>query len=273
MKVRLLVTSSCPARCVGCHNEHQDENHLGNIPKFINLDSVKEMMTRLYNMNRLPNEVVISGGEPSLFNELGELAKFLRNIGVPYISLNSNCLGWSNVLDSFDWINEIKVHIEDVPHKDNMNAYSDTIGLSNSVLENIKKIPSLLKQGQASYINTIMRSQQQVKRIIDFSIEHGFNTKLIEESLVTTNKVSYSKEECIDYLISNQYISHTNNHIFKSLVNDHKVNLRQCLSSCELFITINHIGLVRLVHLVHDSRYKTEEEVCDISQFHLSSIF
>lgn len=271
MKIRLLVTSSCPARCVGCHNEHQDENHLGNIPRFINLDSVKEMMTRLHNMNRLPNEVIISGGEPSLFNELGELAKFLRNIGVPYISLNSNCLGWSNVLDSFDWINEIKVHIEDVPHKDNMNAYSDTIGLSNSVLENIKKIPSLIKQDQVGYINTIMRSQQQVRRIIDFSIEHGFNTKLIEESLVTTNKVSYSKEECVNYLISNHYISHSNNHVFKSSINSHTVNLRQCLNSCEPLITINHAGLVRLIRQYSSSQYK--EEVCDISQFHLSSIF
>lgn len=248
-KIRILVTDECPAKCIGCHNEFQLSTK-DKQDKFVNIKEVKDLLIQLKELNRLPYEVILSGGEPSLFNDLNHLAKCIKEVGIPYISLNSNCVGWSNILNTLNWIDEIKVHIEDLPHKENHNAYQETIGLANNVLENIKTLPSLLKTNQKAYINSIMRSKEQAHRIIEFSKEYHFNTKLIEESLFTTNNIKYLISDCKDYL-NNQGYSNLIEPLFNGYImylksHNHLIRLRQCISGKEPFVSFNNKGIVNV---------------------------
>lgn len=250
--LRILVTDECPARCVGCHNEFQVEGNKSK-DRFVSIGMVDNLLSKLKTIDYLPGEVVLSGGEPSLFEGLGELAALVKEKGVKVLSLNSNCVGWDNILKSIKWLDEVKVHIEDLPHTNNPSAYVESIGLSNKVLENIKCLPSLLNPNQLKKVNTIMRSKDQVMRVISFCQEYHFDTKLIEESLITIQDVSYSLEECIKDLEVLGYVNVTkNDNPFHEMYNsdlDHTVELRQCLSIAEPIISFDNRGIVKVNYL------------------------
>lgn len=272
-KLRILVTNECPAKCVGCHNEFQSDGVSRD--KFVSVSKVEELLLSLNRLNRLPYEVVLSGGEPSLFKQLDELARIVRSLGVPYISLNSNCVGWSSVVSTLMWIDEVKVHIEDLPYTGNKNAYVDSIGLGNKVLEDIKTLPSLLRKEQCAYVNSIMRSKEQTQRVIEFCKEFGFNTKLIEESLITTSNVSYSLDACLDYLLQQGYEDTTlssgsrSSCVMTSQDGLHSVYLRRCISHVEPFVSFDNTGLVTVKFI----ELPAITQVYEVKDFPYSGIF
>ncbi|GAI92941.1 unnamed protein product [marine sediment metagenome] len=91
-RLRLLVTNSCDLACTYCLNDFQRRGN-----DFVNISDALhavEVYKEICDINAiLEPTVTFSGGEPGLFNGLGELLKLSKKIGVRTV-VNTNGLAY-----------------------------------------------------------------------------------------------------------------------------------------------------------------------------------
>lgn len=105
-KIRFLLTSACSARCAYCHNEGQSKE-----PALLRTKSIVDILERLMKSGNMPDEIVLSGGEPTLHKNLGEIARLCKETGC-YVSMDSHA-GHPQLLEkALPFLDEIKIHID-----------------------------------------------------------------------------------------------------------------------------------------------------------------
>ena len=93
LKVRFPLTGRCTARCAYCHNEGQAK------------------AAALETAGRLPDEIILSVGEPTLSRELGAIARLGKSPGA-MMSLDT-LAGHPKLLEAaLPYLDEIKIHID-----------------------------------------------------------------------------------------------------------------------------------------------------------------
>ena len=84
LKLRLLLTSACTARCGYCHNEGQAKDNTQ-----LSLHAINHVLDTLAAGNRQISEIILSGGEPTLHPQLAEIAQRCKATGA-LVSINTH---------------------------------------------------------------------------------------------------------------------------------------------------------------------------------------
>lgn len=106
-KIRFLLTSRCTATCAYCHNEGQDK--LG--PTLLSLQTIRQILNTLQAGQCLPDEIILSGGEPTLHKNVAEIARHCKATGA-HVSMDTHG-GHPRLLQpALPYLDEIKVHID-----------------------------------------------------------------------------------------------------------------------------------------------------------------
>lgn len=105
-KIRFLLTSACSARCAYCHNEGQSK-----APALLQKTTIVNILDRLSRSGNLPHEIVLSGGEPTLHKQLGEIAQLCKATGC-YVSMDTHAGHPQLLQKALPYLDEIKIHID-----------------------------------------------------------------------------------------------------------------------------------------------------------------
>lgn len=106
MKIRFLLTGRCTARCKYCHNEGQSKP-----APMLSLQTINYMLAELEAHNLRPQEIILSGGEPTLHKELAAVAKRCKETGA-YLSMNSHGGHPERLLAALPYLDELKLHVD-----------------------------------------------------------------------------------------------------------------------------------------------------------------
>ncbi len=106
-KIRFLLTSKCTASCGYCHNEGQS----GQGKSLLAFGQIDRILNRLAQGGRLPDEIILSGGEPTLHKQVTSIAKLCKETGCR-LSMDSHG-GHPNLLQPvLPYLDELKIHID-----------------------------------------------------------------------------------------------------------------------------------------------------------------
>lgn len=106
-KIRFLLTRKCTATCAYCHNEGQLDAGASTLP----FRHIERILKQLSANNLLPDEIILSGGEPTLHKDLGKIAALCKNTGC-YVSMDSHGGHPDLLLPALPFIDELKLHID-----------------------------------------------------------------------------------------------------------------------------------------------------------------
>lgn len=107
LKIRFLLTSRCTATCAYCHNEGQDKAG----PALLGVQTIAHILDTLQAGNCVPDEIVLSGGEPTLHKSVADIARRCKATGA-YVSMDTHG-GHPRLLEPvLPYLDEIKVHID-----------------------------------------------------------------------------------------------------------------------------------------------------------------
>lgn len=240
MKIRLLLTDTCNAHCLGCHNEGQLLNG-----KFMDFHWIQKFIKSLSLINVNIEEIILSGGEPTLHPHIIDIIHYIRENINCYLSINSNGMVKDKLISIYPLVDEVKFHIE----SNISSQYESLMGLNYNRMLNVL---SLLPDYNKLTICTIARDEEQVKSLIQLSYSlPGSSLKFSELSneLIPTPSSPISVYTLSDLsLILLQYnyslVTPGNHlHFTRSLNNSiHHIFLRQCidLDTPTFYIDSNH---------------------------------
>ncbi len=136
----ILFCEGCNFRCPFCHNS--------SLVLFKNNKiDFNEILAYLKERKRMLDAVVISGGEPTLMNDLIEKCKIIKELGYK-IKLDTN--GTNPKVIKYLIDNDLVDHIA-MDIKGSFSNYHEIVGLPKVNLENIKESINILKTSGISY--------------------------------------------------------------------------------------------------------------------------
>ncbi|NEU74346.1 radical SAM protein [Hassallia byssoidea VB512170] len=163
-RIRFLTTFYCNAKCPYCHNEGQA------VP--VNSTMNEEFVGKLLDI--VPTEeVILSGGEPTLNPHIVEIAKAVKERGI-YLSITTNGTLTDRLYKLFPYLDEIKFNVD---------------SLSKEAYEAIKQLPfeATIKNVMAAYnagiytkLNTPFISLANAQELLNFSESTKVEIKFIE---------------------------------------------------------------------------------------------
>lgn len=198
LHVSIEVTKRCNAKCSFC------DYHKENIPE-------KELDLSIFKRTR-PIVVSITGGEPTLRNDLEEIIKKIRKITPPtFISMitNGSTLTYERAKKLKDaGLNGLSFSLDYFSSK-----HDETRKIPNLFNRIINLAPSLKNLGfDILGFNTIIMNNntEDIKKIINFAKENNLNVNLSaycdiknnNKNFVPNNKDIKEIEELIEYLIN-----------------------------------------------------------------------
>ena len=106
LKIRLLLTSACSARCAYCHNEGQSKK-----TALLHISTIRDILEYLISAGHQPTEIVLSGGEPTLHKQVADIARLCKETGT-YVSMDSHAGHPQLLKTALPYLDELKVHID-----------------------------------------------------------------------------------------------------------------------------------------------------------------
>ena len=134
-----LFTGGCNYRCPFCHNSPLIKNQP-------TIDMV-EIISYLNKRKKMIDAVVITGGEPTLHNELPDLITQIKELGFK-IKLDTN---GTNPKMLTELINNKLIDYVAMDIKTSCENYHVVTGVSNPFLDNIKESINILKTSNINY--------------------------------------------------------------------------------------------------------------------------
>ena len=179
LKLRLLLTSACTARCGYCHNEGQAKDTTR-----LSLADITHVLDTLAAGNRQVSEIILSGGEPTLHPQLAEIARRSKATGA-LVSINTHGAHPGLLERALPWIDELKLHIDSF----NPQRQKQSMGLSiDKVLQSIER--SRQHPGLRTVVNHPLQSLEEAREVISTARRLGVECKFIE--LLDTTTVGLS---------------------------------------------------------------------------------
>lgn len=168
LKIRFLLTKACNATCGYCHNEGQ-----GQSGSLLSIAVIRHVLDTLQANGCQPQEIVLSGGEPTLHKQLGEIARLCKASGA-HVSMNSHA-GLPVLLEkALPWLDELKVHVDSF----DADAQQASMGIAlDKVLTSIqlaKHYPLQL------CTNHPLKCEQEAATFIRHARQVGIHCKIIE---------------------------------------------------------------------------------------------
>ncbi len=167
-KLRLLLTSKCTARCAYCHNEGQSKAE-----NLLSLPLIKRVLDELVLKNRLPEEIVLSGGEPTLHKQLGEIARLCRATGA-WVSMDSHGGHPELLAAALPYLDELKLHI------DSFDTAQQYASMRIDLQEVLKSVALAKTSGVQLRINHPVKGVAHTQAFVREACERQLDCKLIE---------------------------------------------------------------------------------------------
>lgn len=169
LKLRLLLTSDCTARCGYCHNEGQAKDTTQ-----LSLQAIHHVLDTLAAGGQRVDEIILSGGEPTRHPHLAEIAQRSQASGA-LVSINTHGAHPGLLERALPWIDELKLHIDSF----NPQRQKQSMGLSiDKVLQSIER--SRQHPGLRTVVNHPLQSLAEASEVIATTRQLGVECKLIE---------------------------------------------------------------------------------------------
>jgi len=169
LKLRLLLTSDCTARCGYCHNEGQPKDK-----SRLSLADITHVLNTLAAGQVRVDEIILSGGEPTLHPQLPEIAQLSKASGA-CVSINTHGAHPGLLRRALPWIDELKLHIDSFDPQ----RQKHSMGLSiDKVLQSIEA--SRQHPGLRTVVNHPLQSLEEASEVMATTRQLGVECKLIE---------------------------------------------------------------------------------------------
>lgn len=176
-ELRLIITRRCNYDCYFCHGE----GVIKNVKEELNIDDYKylvEFCKKKYGWNT----VTITGGEPLIRNDIVDLVKKIKELGVK-TTIVSNGEFIDKKMECFEAIDRLNVSI----HSMNEETYDSIIQRKNKlskVINNLSQLRNLNKKIEIRINMTVVRGQNDdvdnIKKIISLAKKINASIKIIE---------------------------------------------------------------------------------------------
>lgn len=136
-----IRTYGCPLKCSWC--DSAGTWHKDYVPKEINKFNFVELFDLFNNEGGKANFIVITGGEPTMFDWTACIKYFKQNISIPFHLESSGCF---NIQGDFDWIT-ISPKWDKLPLLENIQKCHEIkliVENENSIKDWIKKFPEIM---------------------------------------------------------------------------------------------------------------------------------
>lgn len=226
-QLRLLLTSRCSARCAYCHNEGQ-RNEAGYLP-FAVIE--KHFATWQAAAMRF-DEVVLSGGEPTLHPQIALIAQLCRAAGGK-VSINTNGAHPRRLEAALPWLDEVKIHLDSFDAKQQYAAMAIPLERTLATVAVVQRhhVPLLL--------NHPIGSAEESLAFVEAAACRGLDCKLIAllgQSL---------PEALVQSLRTKGYVEEAPNE-WRQSISGHRVMLRTCQPGSNrqtIFVDANGVRL------------------------------
>lgn len=158
-----IFLGGCNFRCPFCHNMNIVDPDFSKDESLKNEYTEEEVLSFLEKRNGILEAVCITGGEPTLYNDLPEFIKKIKGIGTYKIKLDTNGTN-SKMLQML--INDGLIDYVAMDIKSSEEKYYESIGLDN----------------KTSNINAIIdRVKESINILINSEIEYEFRTTIVDK--------------------------------------------------------------------------------------------
>ena len=203
LKIRFLLTSRCTATCAYCHNEGQGKQGAS----LLRLSTIQHVLDTLAAANVVPDEIVLSGGEPTLHKQVGDIARRCKATGA-HVSMDSH-VGHPQLLQAaLPYLDELKMHIDSFDAATQYASMGINIDNVLTSIHHAKQFANLQLR-----INHPLRDVSETVAFASRARELGVDCKVIEMfgqghctvNLRTVNwaNLGYTRQACGDWLHAN----------------------------------------------------------------------
>jgi molybdenum cofactor biosynthesis enzyme MoaA len=168
LKVRFLLTNKCSARCDYCHNEGQAKAR-----DFLSVERIVAFLDELQTENRIPTEVILSGGEPTLHPQIGEIARLCKSRGI-FVSMDTHGGHPKRLVKALPYLDELKLHI------DSFDAYEQRQSMGINIERGLESIALAKEFPLALRVNHPLRSAVKTTEFVTQAHQIGIDCKIIE---------------------------------------------------------------------------------------------
>ena len=169
LKLRLLLTNACSARCAYCHNEGQQK--AGDRLTLVEID---HLLDTLADEGVDVSEIVLSGGEPTLHPQLPEIACRCKASGA-WVSINTHAGHPTKLTPALPWLNELKIHV------DSFDRQRQRASMGIGIDKVQQSIAAAKDHGDLQlFINHPLQSLDEASAVIDAARTLAVDVKLIE---------------------------------------------------------------------------------------------
>jgi len=169
----VIFTVGCNLNCGFCHNKYLLHENVGKdieIPKLI--DQIKS--------NMLVSGVSISGGEPTLQNDLLDLCKEIRKIG-KYISIDTNGTNPEIITNLLPYINRIALDLKGPIKKSRLKEITGNEINSDKVVETFELVngqKGIDFEIRTTYVKNLMKPKD-IHKILAFLKKFSFRGNFV----------------------------------------------------------------------------------------------
>jgi len=158
----VLFTTECNFNCGFCHNKYLLQPNVGRIY------SIKDLLKKI-SSNLLVSSVSISGGEPTLQDDLPELCEEIKKIG-KYISIDTNGSDPAMIQVILPYINRVALDLKgplDQKKYEKITGVSVDIDMILTTIEILKNQSELDFEIRTTYSDNIL-SPEDLEEIFEF---------------------------------------------------------------------------------------------------------
>ncbi len=196
----VIFTVGCNLSCGFCHNKYLLHEGVGRdieVPKL--MEQIKS--------NMLVSSVSISGGEPTLQNDLLELCKEIKNVG-KYISIDTNGTNPKSITELLPYINRVALDMKGPLNNRRLTKITGNQVDFNSIIETfgvVNNRENIDFEIRTTYVGNLMKSND-IDKIISFLKKNQFRGIFVlqqyqySEGVGEENALKFQKPEHITLL-------------------------------------------------------------------------
>ncbi len=200
LKIRFLLTSLCTATCAYCHNEGQSKK-----VNLLPLATIEHILKQLREQRIVPEEIVLSGGEPTLHKHVAQIARMCRDSGA-HVSMDTHGGHPSLLAPALPYLDEIKLHIDSFDPEKQYVSMGIPLAAALESARLAKQYPLQM------YVNHPVQDRQQTLAFVRSARGYQLDCKLIElhgqASKVSLDSIDWCEEGYIP--LPNEQWQHIN---------------------------------------------------------------
>ncbi len=195
LSIQLELTYACNNKCAFCYNRLDGANKRNNVP----YDRLKTILEDLREFGVFT--INFNGGEPLLYDNFFDLAKFCSELGFD-IHLNTNATLINE--ENAEMISRLFPAICTSLHGEDSAKHDNTVGRANAFAETVEAIKLLIKNDVYVAVNVTVTKQNlfDIDKMAEWLASLGVGTLLVSRVLTDDKCVAVSDEEFLTVLES-----------------------------------------------------------------------